>query len=294
MTFSLGTVRNDRLIPLGLSLMLHVIAFLLLWKLHAFQGAPPPIRRPEVIQVTLAPPNEPPVFSELPPDRADAAPKKPDFLSNVTSRARDRVPGGDTDLPRMQGEGDAPTVKLAPGSSGSPAASLPQATAAAGLRAADSRIAPPKPAGESLVKVPDDAVLRGSAGGSATDQPEMAHPAGNAAVLGDVSLNTTAWDYAPWLQRFGSQLRERWFPPPAYTMGILKDGGWGLFEVEISRSGKLLRLEQLDQQGHPSLARAAEIALRSMPPIEPLPAGFPEPTLILRIRMIYPSRSWER
>ena len=44
----------------------------------------------------------------------------------------------------------------------------------------------------------------------------------------------------------------------------------------------------LDQQGHPSLIRAAESALRSMAPIEPLPTDFPEPTLILRIRMIYP------
>jgi len=278
------------------SLVLHVVAILGLWKLHAFQGVTAPIRRPEVIQVVLASAKEaPPFFSELPPDRADAAPKEPDFLSNVTSRARDRIPGGDTDLPGMQGEGRDPTVKLAPGKSPSqsPAASQPQATDPAGLRAAPPRVAAPqKPGSESLVRVPDDAVIRGSAGNSAGDQPEMAHPAGNAALLGDVSLNTTAWDYAPWLQRFGSQLRERWFPPPAYAMGILKEGGWGLFEVEISRSGKLLRLEQLDQQGHPSLARAAEIALHSMAPIEPLPADFPEPTLILRIRMIYPARSW--
>jgi len=274
-----------------------VVAFLVLWKLHAFQGAPAPIRRPEVIQVTLAPPSEaPPFFSELPKDRADAAPKKPDFLSNVTSRARDRAPGGSSNLPRMQGKGDAPTAELAPGKSPlrSPAASPPQATEPAGVRAAEPKVSPQKPGGESLVRVPDDEVVRGPAGNSATDQPEMAHPSGNAAILGDVSLNTIAWDYAPWLQRFGSQLRERWFPPPAYTMGILKEGGWALFDVEISRSGKLLRLDQLDQQGHPSLTRAAEIALRSMPPIEPLPSDFPEPTLILRIRMIYPARSWDR
>jgi len=160
-----------------------------------------------------------------------------------------------------------------------------------GLQAADSRAAPQKPGGEPLVQLPNDEALRGSAGNSATDQREMAHPDGNAMLLGDVSLNTTAWEYAPWLQRFAMQLRERWYPPPAYMLGVLKEGGWAVIEVEISRSGKLLRLDLLDQQGHPSLIRAAQSALRSMAPIEPLPAEFPEPTLILQIRMIYPSRS---
>jgi hypothetical protein len=35
----------------------------------------------------------PQTFTELPPDRADKAPEHADFLSNVTSRARDRAPG---------------------------------------------------------------------------------------------------------------------------------------------------------------------------------------------------------
>jgi hypothetical protein len=119
-------------------------------------------------------------------------------------------------------------------------------------------------------------------------QPEMANPDGSASLLGDVSLNTIAWDYAPWLQRFGRQLMHQWIPPPAYTLGILKEGGWALIEVEILPSGKMVRLELLEEQGHPSLSQAAQSALRAMGPIEPLPAGFPEPTLILRIRMIYP------
>jgi len=264
----------------------------ILFLLPKLLAAPVTFHRPEAIQVMIATPNETSrLFSELPPDRADAEPKKPDALSNVTSRARDRIPGGDTDFPRMEGAADVPTVKLAPDKSPSrsSAASLPQSTEPVGLRAAESRVAPKKPGSESLERVPDAALL-GSSGNSATDQPEMAHPDGNAALLGDVSLNTTAWEYAPWLQRFAAQLRERWYAPPAYILGILKEGGWALIEVEISPSGKLLRLDLLDQQGHPSLTHAAQSALRSMAPIEPLPADFPEPTLILRIRMIYPPR----
>jgi hypothetical protein len=103
-----------------------------------------------------------------------------------------------------------------------------------------------------------------------------------------VSLNTVAWDYAPWLQRFGRQLMSRWIPPPAYSIGLLKEGGWAVFEVEISRAGEMLHLQVLEEQGHPLLRQAAESALRNMNPIERLPTDFPEPTLILRIRMIYP------
>ena len=119
----------------------------------------------------------------------------------------------------------------------------------------------------------------------------MDNPQGNTGLTGDVSLSTTEWEWAPWIQRFSRKLMRVWFAPPAYYMGVLKEGGWALIDVEISRSGKLLRLELLDQQGHPSLSRAAQGALRAMAPIEPLPADFPEPTLILRIRMTYPPRT---
>jgi hypothetical protein len=136
----------------------------------------------------------------------------------------------------------------------------------------------------------DDALrgTTGSAGRSDIVQPEMDRPHGNAELTGDVSLSTIAWDYAPWLQRFGRRVMQRWMAPPAYYLGILKEGGWAVVELEISKSGQVLRHELLEEQGHPSLILAAQGALRSVAPVEPLPADFPEPTLILRIRMIYP------
>ena len=119
-------------------------------------------------------------------------------------------------------------------------------------------------------------------------QPQMDNPEGRAALTGDVSLNTTAWEYAPWLERFGRRLMHSWFAPEAYYLGVLKEGGWAVIEVEITPSGQLLRLDLLEQQGHPSLIRAATSAIRGMAPMERLPADFPEKTLVLRIRMIYP------
>jgi hypothetical protein len=116
----------------------------------------------------------------------------------------------------------------------------------------------------------------------------MDNPEGNAALMGDVSLNTTQWDYAPWMQRFGRRLMRTWYAPEAYYLGVLKEGGWAVIEVEIAPSGQLLRLDLLEEQGHPSLIRAATSAIRGMAPMERLPADFPEKTLVLRIRMIYP------
>jgi hypothetical protein len=119
-------------------------------------------------------------------------------------------------------------------------------------------------------------------------QVEMENPDGSASLTGDVSLNTTQWEYAPWLQRFGRRLMETWFAPTAYQVGLLKDGGWAVVEAEIAPSGQLLRLDLLEQQGHPTLITAAMSAVREIAPMERLPAGFPEKTLILRIRMVYP------
>jgi len=148
--------------------------------------------------------------------------------------------------------------------------------------------AQPHDAGPTRQAPYDQASLFGYSGRSDMHQPQMDNPEGNASLTGDVSLNTTQWDYAPWLQRFGRRLMQTWFAPSAYYYGVLKDGGWAVIEVEIAPSGELLRLDLLEEQGHPSLIRAATNAVRGMAPMERLPAGFPEKTLVLRIRMIYP------
>jgi hypothetical protein len=299
--------RNAWLIAWALTLALHaggVVGFRRLPPPHAISTAP---ARPEPVRLVFSrsgPESRrseaPHFFTELPPDRADTRPENADFLSNVTSRARDQVPGGDAALPRMQGESDAPMVNLEPDqATARPPANLtppvepanpgisefqqPGGARSRGKLGFGAAVSPARPARDAT---PD--ASPGSAGNSDIHQPEMDNPGGNAALSGEVSLNTTAWDYAPWLQRFGRQLMSRWVAPPAYYMGLLKEGGWALVEAEISRSGELLRLDLLEERGHPALSLAAQGAVRSTPPIEPLPADFPEPTLILRIRMVYP------
>ena len=283
-------------VALALALALHVGAILLLYSLPLVAAAPIEAPKPVAVHLMLPPESEtkdPQIFSELPPNRADAAPRKPEFLSNVTSRARDRVPGGGDDLPRMNGEGDAPSVKLDPngGPSSAPSAKpeqtpTPQKAESPkdGIRkerqaeTMEGLFSPPKPI---------EPVMHG-AGTSDIYQPEMDQPDGNADLFGDISLSTTAWEYAPWLQSFERKVMRGWFAPPAYSYGLLKDGGWGLFQLEVSRSGKVLSLELLGQQGHPALIRNAQSALHNASPLDPLPADFPESTLTVRVRMTYP------
>ena len=319
--------RDAWIIAWALALVLHALAIV---GLHRFpllgRVSPPKPAEPAPIQLVFSPPSpttapskedKPQFFSELPPDRKDVAPKKAEFLSNVTSRAQDNVGGGNTDLPRMKGEGDAPLVALEPNGGPthppSPAAapspptppSPPQATARPSASSPGAN-PPPTASFSSVVKVggPSAPAQNNSAGPTAaapTDQgslfgygrsdmrqPEMNNPEGQAALTGDVSLNTTQWEYAPWLQRFGRKLMQTWYAPTAYYMGILKEGGWAVVEIEVAPSGQLLRLDLLEQQGHESLIRQATGALRAMAPMEPLPKDFPEKTLVLRIRMIYP------
>ena len=314
-SFQGNSDRAGWIIAWALALVLHAGGILVLYSLPLVAQGSAEVPKPVMVRLfkESAPETrgkeEPHFFSELPPDRADKAPKKPDFLSNVTSRARDLVPGGNANLPRMEGEGDAPTVRLEPNGSPSAALSLPapqlkqtpiprSAESQGGpqqerqRKTAEGTISLSKPIEPDVPRQASNDALQGDAGsvagGSDIHQPEMDQPDGNAELTGDVSLNTTAWDYAPWLQLFGRKLMRWWFAPPAYYMGLLKEGGWALFQVEVARSGKVLHLVLLEQQGHPSLIRNAQSALANVSPLEPLPADFPESTLVLRVRMTYP------
>lgn len=302
--------RRNWVIAWAVAVALHGLAMLGLQARQHMVPAPPPSPQLEPLKLRfVAPPpatnaaQQPNYFTELPADRADQAPKHADFLSNVTSRARDNVPGGNESLPRMTGVSDAPSVALESGRVEPVPASPPRTTSATETpapSATDSRAAlePGKgaartqttplvlrDAGQTSERFPSASTAPGN---SDIRQPAMDNPGGNAALGGDVSLSTTEWEWSPWIQRFGRRLMSAWTAPPAYYLGVLKEGGWTVVELEIARSGEVLRMDVLEEQGHPSLIRAATSALRSISPMEALPADFPEKTLILRVRMVYP------
>lgn len=290
---------------------------------------PEPIQVVFAPEPTGAQSQEPSFFSELPPNRADERPDNPDFLSNVDSRARDEKPGGSAEsLPAMTGESESPHVRLDPAAQASASAQEQQETPAyppgaqepsqAEEPAEEDRAAPVPPDGigtEQRIVSDMNALSRQSQrklnqplrdffresqasdesapsslteGASDRYQDSMSNPLGNALLSGGISLNTIAWDYAPWLQRFIRDVEQRWRAPYAYYLGVIS--GWTLVELEVAPSGELIRMEALDEQGHASLKNASLAALRAAAPYRPLPSDFPQDSLILRIKLIYPER----
>lgn len=327
------------------TLLTHLVILLAVDRLGVFD--PPDVPpRPEPIDLVFRSPepapavdpskeDEPTEFSELPEDRQDVAPEDPDFLSNVDSRARDRaVADEETDLPRMEGQSEAPHVALAetaepasPSPAGDEGTQSEPSTAEAGGQEASEDLQAASPetrlregvalqellsdrdqsrAGEVGAAEPNRSGRPGSgdtdairtargdearyslrANGADFFQEEMANPGGNVSLFGDISLNTLNWDFAPWIQRFIRDYHRNWFPPYAYlALGLIS--GYQLVDLEVAPDGRLLKLDVVEEEGHEALKESTLSTFRAFTPYPPLPSDFPEPTLKLRVKVIYP------
>lgn len=330
------------------ALLTHVVLLAGVELLGLFDPATPrPVSR-EPIDIVFSAPTpaadsteeseEPTQFSELPEDRADLTPEDPDFLSNVDSRARDRtIADSESELPRMEGESEAPHVALeepaagavesaAPGEDGNlaeqgrqneggddAAQDHPDPEAASRSREGASlkevlrdrdgghtgqtaeggggRPGRPGSGDADAIREAEGQEPRYSlrANGSAYFQDEMNNLGGNVSLFGDISLNTLNWDFAPWIQRFIRDYHRNWFPPYAYmALGLIS--GYQLVDLEVAPDGRLLRLEVLETEGHEALMESTLTTFRAFAPYGPLPSDFPEPTLKLRVKVIYPRR----
>jgi len=77
--------------------------------------------------------------------------------------------------------------------------------------------------------------------------------------------------------------------PYAYwSLGLIS--GFQLVDIEVAPDGRVLKLEVLEEEGHEALKESTLTTFRAFAPYHPLPADFPEPTLKLRVRVIYPRR----
>lgn len=310
-----------------LAVLLHVLIVLMvtLGRPFATRAVPPPIAPIDVVfaPASAAPRDRPApsFFTELPPDREGAAPEQAEFLSTVDSRARDLVPGGDEAMPRLEGESEAPHVRLDAGEEQAAPTAAQESPVDATQEPPHARTSPAEPTrppvasrGEEPALVSSEPADRERAHaaerreldhharlpqlvppphrstslrpGADFHQVEMYRPQGDAAAVGSVSLNTVAWAYAPWLQEFSRRLQRSWLAPVAYYMGII-DGSTEL-EMEVARDGSLQRLQVLDAKGHDSLRQTSVAVLEALAPYRALPDDFPERSLILRIRLVYP------
>jgi TonB-like protein len=110
------------------------------------------------------------------------------------------------------------------------------------------------------------------------------------AIDGDFSLNTYAWNYGPWMKRFSNQLYRVWMAPYAYRVGIIS--GKTVIRVVIEKDGFPSSMEILETEGHDSLHEASLAAMKAFAPYAPLPGGFPEERLVIKMVLLYPD--WKR
>lgn len=109
---------------------------------------------------------------------------------------------------------------------------------------------------------------------------------GNALLFGPYRLNTYEWNFAPWMQRFGQDLRRNWIAPYAYRLGVIS--GATEMHVVIEPDGRLGALEVREREGHESLHFSSEAAVRGAAPFAALPPDFPEPRLEIILTLVYP------
>jgi len=118
------------------------------------------------------------------------------------------------------------------------------------------------------------------------DQDASGPQTSGVARVGDFSLNTWEWNYAPWMQAFGNTLMRNWVVPEGRRLGLI----WGktVMRVVVERDGRVSLAEILETDGHESLHNASRAALLSSSPFAPLPTHFPLPHLEIRLTMSYP------
>lgn len=96
--------------------------------------------------------------------------------------------------------------------------------------------------------------------------------------LGDFSLNTYDWDFAPYMIWLKRRIQENIYPPPAFThMGLIS--GKTQLRFRIYPDGSLQTLEVIKFNGHESLMRTSVRAVQLSAPFRKLPGNFPEPYL---------------
>jgi len=117
-------------------------------------------------------------------------------------------------------------------------------------------------------------------------RPRSENRRSRAPDMGEFSINTYEWDFAPYMLRLKRRIEKHIFPPPAFTyMGIIS--GEAVIRFRILPDGTLTNLEVLSYAGHKSLLNTSVSAVEVSAPFEPLPADFPEPYLEVTGRFEY-------
>jgi outer membrane biosynthesis protein TonB len=106
------------------------------------------------------------------------------------------------------------------------------------------------------------------------------------ATIGGISLNTTNWDFAPYLLDLKRRIKQKWIPPIAFTtLGAVHGYTWVRFR--IYPDGHMEDMAVVETEGHDSLHRSSANAVKGAAPFRPLPKDFPEPYLEITFGFYY-------
>jgi outer membrane biosynthesis protein TonB len=105
--------------------------------------------------------------------------------------------------------------------------------------------------------------------------------------IGAISLSTYQWEWAPYINAMKNKLERVWYAPTAYyKLGLIH--GHTIIRYTIDRSGNITEMEVLHHDGHSSLEISSVSAIKALFPFLPLPEDFPEETLTITVKLIYP------
>jgi hypothetical protein len=117
-------------------------------------------------------------------------------------------------------------------------------------------------------------------------EPGLDQRTSRALEIGSFSLNTYAWNYAPYLLWLKTRIQNNIYPPPAFThMGLIS--GQTRLRFRILRDGTLQGLELLEYNGHISLMHTSMRAVEVSVPLKKLPDDFPEEYLEITAQFDY-------
>jgi outer membrane biosynthesis protein TonB len=115
---------------------------------------------------------------------------------------------------------------------------------------------------------------------------DFEHEGSASATIGGISLNTTEWDFAPYLLDLKRRIKQKWIPPIAFTtLGAVHGYTWVTWR--IYPDGKMEALDVVETEGHDSLHRSSVNAVKGAAPFRPLPKGFPEDYLEITFGFYY-------
>lgn len=106
--------------------------------------------------------------------------------------------------------------------------------------------------------------------------------------VGDLSLSTYAWEWAPYINALKQKLYSVWFTPAAYhRLGLIH--GYTVIEFSIAKDGNLIGYKVHEHNGHESLEVSSVNAINASFPFKALPNNFPDKMLTITARLIYPN-----